>query len=130
MQGEGSVTLIERKVTSPSTRAFLIRLLTFQNGCFIAVFEGSDRIGSMHVSIASSNKVNTARVIPSKYDSIFINTISETVSSRTNGISVVCVHSLEQLHLDDMKAIMGEIMNLVGRHDERNNQIQKEDFRQ
>jgi len=130
MQGEGSVTLIERKVTSPSTRAFLIRLLTFQNGCFIAVSEGSDRIGSMHVSIASSNKVNTARVIPSKHDSIFINTISETVSSRTNGISIVCVHSLEQLHLDDMKAIMGEIMNLVGRSDERNNQIQKEDFRQ
>jgi hypothetical protein len=29
-----------------------------------------------------------------------------------------------------MKAIMGEIMNLVGRHDERNNQIQKEDLRQ
>jgi hypothetical protein len=94
------------------------------------VSEGSDRIGSLHVSIASSNKVNTARVIPSKYDSIFINTISETVSSRTNGISIVCLHSLEKLRLDDMKAIMGEIMNLVGRHDERNNQIQKEDFRQ
>jgi hypothetical protein len=129
MQGGGPVTLIERKVSSPSKRVFLIRLLPFQNGWFISVSEGSDRIGPLHVSIASSNKVNTARVIPSKYDSIFINTISETVSSRTNGISIVCVHSLEQLRLDDMKAIMGEIMNLVGRHDERNNQIQKEDLR-
>ena len=130
MQGGGPVTLIERKVISPSKRVFLIRLLSFQNGWFISVSEGSDRIGSLHVSIASSNKVNTARVIPSKYDSIFINTISETVTSRTNGISIVCVHSLEQLRLDDMKAIMGEIMNLAGRHDERNNQIQKEDLRQ
>ena len=130
MQGGGPVTLIERKVISPSKRVFLIRLLSFQNGWFISVSEGSDRIGSLHVSIASSNKVNTARVIPSKYDSIFINTISETVTSRTNGICIVCVHSLEQLRLDDMKAIMGEIMNLVGRHDERNNQIQKEDLRQ
>lgn len=130
MQGGGPVTLIERKVISPSKRVFLIRLLPFQNGWFISVSEGSDTIGSLHVSIASSNKVNTARVIPSRYDSIFINTISETVTSRTNGISIVCVHSLEQLRLDDMKAIMGEIMNLVGRHDERNNQIQKEDLRQ
>ena|SRR5919109_3243627 len=130
MQGGGPVTLIERKVISLSKRVFLIRLLPFQNGWFISVSEGSDTIGSLHVSIASSNKVNTAKVIPSKYDSIFINTISETVTSRTNGISIVCVHSLEQLRLDDMKAIMGEIMNLVGRHDERNNQIQKEDLRQ
>ena len=130
MQGGGPVTLIERKVISLSKRVFLIRLLPFQNGWFISVSEGSDTIGSLHVSIASSNKVNTAKVIPSKYDSIFINTISETVTSITNGISIVCVHSLEQLRLDDMKAIMGEIMNLVGRHDERNNQIQKEDLRQ
>ena len=128
MQGGEPATLTERKVISPSKRVFLIRLLPFQNGWFISVSEGSDRIGSLHVSIASSNKVNTARVIPSKYDSIFINTISETVTSRTNGISIVCVHSLEQLRLDDMKAIMGEIMNLVGRHDERNIQIQKEDL--
>jgi hypothetical protein len=67
--------------------------------------------------VTSSNKVNTAKVIPSKYDSMFINTISERVSSMINGICLVCLHSIKQLHLDDMKAIMGEIMNLVGKED-------------
>jgi hypothetical protein len=31
-----------------------------------------------------------------------------------NGICIVSFHSKGQLHLDDMKAIMGEVMNTVG----------------
>jgi hypothetical protein len=117
MQDEGSDPLIARTVRAPSTRTFIIKFLSFQNGCFIVVAEGSNRIGSLYVSATSSNKVNTAKVIPSKYDSMFINTISERVSSMINGICLVCLHSLKQLHLDDMKAIMGEIMNLIGKED-------------
>ncbi|HET7148984.1 MAG TPA: hypothetical protein VFI73_10850 [Candidatus Nitrosopolaris sp.] len=113
-----SDSLIARTVIAPSTRTFIIKFLSFQNGCFIVVAEGANRIGSLYVSMASSNKVNTAKVIPSKYDSMFINTISERVSSMINGICLVCIHSIKQLHLDDMKAIMGEIMNLVGEEDD------------
>ena len=101
---------------------------SFQNGCFIVVAEGSNRIGSLYVSITSSNKVNTAKVIPSKYDSMFINTISEKVSSMINGICLVCMYSVKQLHLDDMKAIMEEIMNLVGKEDEGNYEKQNGNF--
>ena len=128
MQDEDSDALIVRSVRTPSTRIFLIKFLSFQNGCFIVVAEGSNRIGSLYVSITSSNKVNTAKVIPSKYDSMFINTISEKVSSMINGICLVCVHSVKQLHLDDMKAIMGEIMNLVGKEDEGNYNKQNGNF--
>jgi hypothetical protein len=124
MQDEDSGALIVRTVRAPSTRIFLIKFLSFQNGCFIVVAEGSNRIGSLYVSITSSNKVNTAKVIPSKYDSMFINSISEKVSSMINGICLVCMYSVKQLHLDDMKAIMGEIMNLVGKEDEGNYKIQ------
>jgi hypothetical protein len=128
MQDEGSDALIVRTVRAPSTRIFLIKFLSFQNGCFIVVVEGPNRIGSLYVSITSSNKVNTAKVIPSKYDSMFINTISEKVSSMINGICLVCIHSVKQLHLDDMKAIMGEIMNLVGKEDEGNYNKQNGNF--
>ena len=128
MQDEDSDALIMRTVRAPSTRIFLIRFLSFQNGCFIVVAEGSNRIGSLYVSITSSNKVNTAKVIPSKYDSMFINTISEKVSSMINGICLVCIYSIKQLHLDDMKAIMEEIMNLVGKEDEGNYEKQNGNF--
>ena len=130
MQDEGSEALILRTVRAPSTRIFLIKFLSFQNGCFIIVAEDSNRIGSLYVSIASANKVTTAKVIPCKYDSIFINTISERISTMINGICLVCMHSVKNLHLDDMKAIMGEIMNLVGKKDEGNYNRQNRNFRE
>jgi hypothetical protein len=113
MQNEGSDITVIRYAKSETRRIFLIKFLSFQNGCFISLAEGSNRIGSISVSISSSNKVNTAKVIPSKFDSMFVSTISERVSSMINGICIVSLYSTKQLQLGDMKAIMDEIMNLV-----------------
>jgi hypothetical protein len=113
MQNKVPNRTLVQSVSSESHRTFLIKFLSFENGCFISLTESSDRIGSLCVSISSSNKVNTAKVIPSKFDSIFISTISEKVSSMVNGVCIVSLHSTKQLQLCDMKAIMEEIMNLV-----------------
>ncbi len=119
MQNEGYDNFTVRTITSEGKRTFLIKFLSFQNGCFISVSESLDRIGSISVSISSSNKVNTAKVIPSKFNPVFVNTISERISSMINGICLISLHSLTQLEFNDMKAIMGEIMNLVeDRHNE------------
>jgi hypothetical protein len=114
MQNKESDILVIRTAESESGRIFFIKFLFFDNGCFIAIAEASDRIGSISVSISSSNKVNTARVIPSKFDSIFISSISERISLMINGICILSLHNTKQLNLDDMKAIMEEIMNLLG----------------
>jgi hypothetical protein len=130
MQNEGFNGLVVRAVRSPSGRTFLIKFLSFQNGCFIALAEGYHKIGSIYVSISSSNKVNTAKVIPSKFDSMFVNTISERVSSMINGICLVSFHSIKQLQLDDMKEIMGYIMNLIeekySQHGEKEHKAESE----
>ena len=107
MQNEGIQRVSCTTVRSPSRRIFLIKFLSFQNGCFIALAEGSHKIGSISVSISSSNKVNTAKVIPSKFDSMFVNTISERVSSMINGICLVSFHSIKQLQLDDTESNYG-----------------------
>ena len=57
---------------------------------------------------------------------MFINTISERISSMINGICLISLHSLKQLEFDDMKAIMGEIMNLVGDNDNENGDRRKQ----
>jgi hypothetical protein len=119
MQNEGYDTFTVRTITSEGKRKFLIKFLSFQNGCFISVSESLDRIGSISVSISSSSKVNTAKVIPSKFNPVFVSTISERISSMINGICLISLHSLTQLEFNDMKAIMGEIMNLV---EDRNNE--------
>ncbi|HYY67389.1 MAG TPA: hypothetical protein VE572_03485 [Nitrososphaeraceae archaeon] len=113
MQNKESNILVIKTAKSESGRIFFIKFLSFENGCFIAIVETSDRIGSISVSISSSNKVNTAKVIPSKFDSIFISTISERISLVINGICILSLHNTKQLNLDDMKAIMEEIMNLL-----------------
>src|SRR6187200_30143 len=120
MQDEGFNGLVVRTVISPSRRTFLIKFLSFQNGCFIALDEGSDALGSISISISSSNKINTAKVIPSKFDSMFVDTISQRVSSMINGICLVSFHSTKQLQFEDMKAIMDEIMNLIRGEGSRN----------
>jgi hypothetical protein len=110
----GKDRLVEREIKTESQRTFTLKCLSFENGLFIVVTEGANRIGSLTVSINSSNQSNTATVIPSKYNSMFVNTISEKVSSMVNGICVVSLYNAKQLNLEDMKAIMGEIMNIIG----------------
>jgi len=110
----GKYGLVEREIKTESQRTFTLKCVSFENGLFIVVAEGANRIGSLTVSISSSNKSNTATVIPSRYNSMFINTISEKVSSMVNGICVVSLYNAKQLNLEDMKAIMGEIMNIIG----------------
>jgi hypothetical protein len=105
-------------VSSTSGRSFNLQSIFFQNGCFIAISEGvNQRIGAVTVSISASNKVSTAKIIPSKNDSMFVNTVAEKVASMINGICILSIHSSESLELEDMKAIMGEIMNTVSRVD-------------
>jgi hypothetical protein len=114
-----SDSLVSNIVTSPSNRCFFVKFLPFENGCFIIVSEGSNRIGGMYVSISSSNKIDTAKVIPSKYDSMFISTLSQRVASLINGICIVCIHGLEKLQLDDMKSIMEKIISMVEESNEK-----------
>ena len=111
---ENEPEVLVTRITSQSTsRNFSLSVTFFQNGCFLVITEGQPRIGAVSMAISTSNKVSTAKVIPSKYDSIFINSLAEKTSSMINGISLVSLYSKSQLQLDDMKAIMEEVMNTV-----------------
>jgi hypothetical protein len=106
--------MVDITLKSQSGRNFVIKYIPVSNGCFILISEDSDQIGAISVSVSSSNKSNTAKVIPSKYDSIFLNTISEMVSKMKNGICITSLHSTKQLTLEDMKIIMDHIRDLIG----------------
>lgn len=106
--------MVDITLKSQSGRNFIIRYIPVSNGCFILISEDSDQLGAISVSVSSSNKSNTAKVIPSKYDSIFLNTISEMVSKMKNGICITSLHSTKQLTLEDMKIIMDHIRDLIG----------------
>jgi hypothetical protein len=112
MENEPEV-LVTKIVSQSTSRNFSLSMTFFLNGCFIVITEGQPRIGAVTMAISTSNNVSTAKVIPSKHDSIFISTLADKISSMVNGISLVSLHSKDQLHLDDMKAIMEEVTNSV-----------------
>ena len=96
-------------------REFSIRIIRMSNGCFISISEGSShRIGSLNVSLRGSMGVNTAKVIPSKYDSIFLNMVSERIASLVNGICITSLYTASALDLNAMKKIMESITNAIG----------------
>jgi hypothetical protein len=94
-------------------RTIRIKLIFFENGCFIIVSENSNRIGSITISSSISNKVTSAIVIPSKFDSFFINSIAQRISLMLNGICLVSLHTKTQLDVKSMKTIMGEILSII-----------------
>src|ERR671918_2458775 len=106
--------MVDKTFKSQSGRNFVIKYMPVSNGCILLISEDSDQIGAISVSISSSNRSNTAKVIPSKYDSVFLATISEMVSRMKNGICITSLYSIKQLTLDDMKIIMDQIRDLIG----------------
>ena len=101
-------------------RIIRIKLIFFENGCFIIVSENSNKIGSITISSSISNKVTSAIIIPSKFDSIFINSIAQRISLMLNGICLVSLHTKIQLDLKSMKTIMGEILSMISTQAENN----------
>src|SRR5215210_5247054 len=94
-------------------RIIYIKSIFFENGCFIIISENSNRIGSVIMASSLSNKVTSAIVIPSKFDSVFINSIAQRISLMINGICLVSLHIKTPLDVRDMKTIMGEILNMI-----------------
>ncbi|VFJ13260.1 hypothetical protein [Candidatus Nitrosocosmicus franklandus] len=94
-------------------RKFILNILSFDNGYFIAISENESRLGSISVSLSVTNKPTTAKVIPDKNDQLFIDTLSTRISLMKNGICIVSLHTKSKLHLDDMKLINEKILAVI-----------------
>jgi hypothetical protein len=91
-------------------REFIVFILRTKNGCFISISEGKEhKIGALNVFNGVS--VSTSRVIPSKYNGVFLDLLSQRIASLVNGICIISfnVNSL----LDDvcMRYILEDIIN-------------------
>ena len=67
----------------------------------------------MVVSIGTGTRTNTATIIPSKSESLFIKMVSERIASISNGICIVSLNAQKELGLETMKTLMNEIMEIV-----------------
>ncbi len=114
-------TNMEIEVISDITkRKFLLNIIKFDNGYFISISEDKLRIGSISVSLAITNKTNTAKVIQDKNNQLFIDTLSSRISLMKNGICIVSLFTKNKLQLEDMKTINEKILSIIEeKQDER-----------
>ena len=61
----------------------------FENGYFVSVTEGNNKLGSMVISLASGPTPVTTTIIPSKTESLFLKLVAEQISVRKKGIVLV-----------------------------------------
>ena len=102
-----------QKTIDVEGRTFSLRILGFDNGYFISVNEGNEKLGSMVVSLSSGPSPITTTVIPSKNESLFLKLTAERVSTKTQGIAIVSAFVQHELEPNTAKAIMSEIVEMI-----------------
>lgn len=103
----------KKKTVKANHRDFLVQVVPYDNGDFISITEGKEKIGTLVVSIGSGGRISTATVIPSKSETLFLKMVSERVASTINGICIFSLSTQKELDLDTMKLLMNEIMEII-----------------
>ena len=101
------------RVVNVEDRAFKIQVINFENGNFISVSEGSEKIGSMMASIGTGFIPATTTIIPGKTSPLFLKLISEQISASTKGIAIVSAFVEKELKPETTKALMNSILEIV-----------------
>ena len=95
------------------SRNFSLQIQKFENGYFVSITEGSNKLGSMVVSLATGPTPITTTIIPSRSESLFLKLIAERISTRMRGIALVSTFIQKQLEPDTAKTLMFEIMEMI-----------------
>ena len=102
-----------KKTVDVDNRRFMIQVLRFENGNFVSITEGNEKIGSMVVSLATGPRPVTTTVIPAKTESLFIKLAAEKISSTVQGIAAVTVNVQSEIDINSAKAIMSQITEMI-----------------
>lgn len=102
-----------QKLVNLEGQNFSLNIQKFENGYFISVSEGSNKIGSMVASMATGPTPVTTTIIPSRTNSLFLKLIAEQISIRVRGIVLVSAFLQKELAPNTAKDLMSEIMEMV-----------------
>ena len=102
-----------QKLVNLEGRNFSLSIQKFDNGYFISVSEGSNKIGSMVASMATGPTPITTTIIPSRTESLFLKLVSERISTRMRGIALVSAFIQKELEPTTAKDLMSEIMEMI-----------------
>ncbi|AJM91672.1 MULTISPECIES: proteasome assembly chaperone 4 [Nitrosopumilus] len=102
-----------QKLVNLEGRNFSLNIQKFENGYFISISEGSNKIGSMVASMATGPTPVTTTIIPSRTESLFLKLVAERISTRMRGIALVSAFIQKELEPNTAKDLMSEIMEMI-----------------
>ena len=102
-----------KTVVDIDKRSFTIQILLFDNGSFVSITEGQEKIGGLIASIGTGSVPITTSVIPAKSETLFLKLISEQISSIITGINLVSVFIPKKLENKTAKTLIAKIKEIV-----------------
>ena len=104
-----------KTVIDIDNRSFTIQVLLFDNGSFVSISEGQEKIGGLTASIGTGTIPITTSIIPAKSESLFLKLISEQLSSIIAGVNIVSVFIPKELENKTAKILIGKIKEIIGK---------------
>ncbi len=108
-----SESRFSKTVIDIDNRSFTIQILLFDNGSFVSISEGQEKIGGLTASIGTGTVPITTSIIPAKSESLFLKLISEQLSSIIAGVNIVSVFIPKELENKTAKILIGKIKEII-----------------
>ena len=94
-------------------RNFTVQILRFDNGSFVCITEGQNKIGGMLASIGTGSVPVSNMIIPAKSESLFLKLISQRLSSIIKGINIVSAFIPQELDGKTANTLIAKIKEFV-----------------
>ena len=102
-----------KTVIDIDNRSFTIQVLLFDNGSYVSITEGQEKIGGLTASIGTGTVPITTSIIPAKSESLFLKLMSEQLASIITGINIVSAFIPKELENKTAKTLIAKIKEMV-----------------
>ena len=108
-----SESRFSKTVIDVDKRSFTVQILLFDNGSFVSITEGQEKIGGLTASIGTGSVPITTSIIPAKSESLFLKLIAKQISSVVTGVNIVSAFIPKDLENKTAKILIEKIKEVV-----------------
>ena len=108
-----SESRFSKTVIDVDNRSFTLQVLLFDNGSFVSITEGQEKVGGLTASIGTGSVPITTSIIPAKSESLFLKLISKQISSVITGVNIVSAFIPKELENKTAKILIDKIKDAV-----------------
>ena len=108
-----SESRFSKTVIDIDNRSFTIQVLLFDNGSYVSITKGQEKIGGLTASIGTGTVPIITSIIPAKSESLFLKLMSEQLSSIITGINIVSAFIPKELENKTAKILIAKTREIV-----------------